>query len=171
LFSTFSTGEGITESVVLRIEKLLREEYSKDAREEERYKAEQRIKSNYIEQLKRADQQARLSARTAMEKQLNQERGIVKWVGICLSIVAIIGLFVSLIGAVNKNLVVIIALFIFSMFSVDSVIATWKCKEKHIDKLLYLRATRTYDKIIQEKSAEYRSLIEDPRECTNTGKL
>lgn len=163
LFSTFSNGEGITENIVLKIEGLLREEYSKDAREDERYKAEQRIKSNYNEQLKRADRKARAIATKEMEKQLNRERAIVKWVGVFLSIAAIIGLIISVVGAINRNLFVIILLVIFCFFSIDSVVTTWKGRKKHIDKCLVERATRTYDRYLKEKAEEYRSLIEDSK--------
>ena len=163
LFSTFSTGEGINENVVIKIEELLREEYSKDAREDERIKADQRIKREHNEQLKRADRKARKVAIEALDDQLSRERTIVKWIGILFIMAAIIGLIVSLISAFTGNGFVIAVLVVFIGFSIDSVVTTWQGREKRIDKWLVNRATKTHDKILKEKTEEYRSVIENAK--------
>ena len=160
LFASFSGGEGINESIVLKIEKMLREEYSNDARDDEKYKAELRRKKDHTEQLRRAEQNARTEAEAEMNDQLSRERCIVKCIGSIITIGAIIGLIVSLLGAFSQNILVILTLAIFIVFSIDSTYSTWKGTEKRIDKWLVKRANRTYDKVNKQRAEAYRNVID-----------
>ncbi|MBR4474939.1 MAG: DUF3784 domain-containing protein [Oscillospiraceae bacterium] len=160
LFASFEGDEGIDENLILRIENKLREEYSNDAREDERHKAELQRKAENHARLENSDKQARLIAAKAMDDQLARERRIATWTGRFCVLAAIIGLIYSLVGLKSNNIFLIIALVAFAVFSVISIIDTSKGKEKIIDLWLVRRANRKHEKVFTEKQAEYRAIAD-----------
>ena len=161
LFSTFSSGNGINENVVLKIEGMLKEEFSKDAREDEKYKAAQKHRRDHTDQLKRADSKARNEAKNAENNQLANERRLATFFVIILGAFAIIGMFKTMVGLQFKNIWVFLGLATFAVTTILSVIDTWRGKGILIDKWLIKRATRTYDRVLKEKTEEYRSILDD----------
>ena len=160
LFASFEGESGIDENLVIKIEEKLREDFSNDARDDERQKAEQQRKKERHERLENADRQARLIATEAMKKQLLKERKFASGVGKFCACLAIIGLIYSLVGLHSNNIFLILSLLVFFCFSVISIIDTSKGKEKIVDLWLLRRANAKYDKVFQEKQAEYRKIAE-----------
>ena len=160
LFATFEGEDGIGENLVLKIEEKLREDFSSDAREDERQKADRQRKVERHERLENADRQARIAATKAMDDQLARNRKIATWVGRLCIIAAIIGLGYSLFGLQTKNAILITGLIVFAIISVLSIIDTSKGKEKAIDYWLVRQANKKYDRVFTEKQEEYRAIAE-----------
>ena len=164
LFATFEGEEGIGENLVLKIEEKLREDFSNDAREDERQKADKQRKTEKHKRLENADKQARTVASEARNAQLSRDRNIVTWAGCFCIIAAIIGLCYSLFGLQTQNAILIIGIIVFAIISVLSIIDTSKGKEKAIDSYLVRRANKKYNKIFIEKQKEYRAIAEGAEE-------
>ena len=164
LFASFEGEDGINENVALKIENILKEKYSAEAREDERYKAERKQRDADHRRRERADSQAREKANEEKKNKLKRERHILSGISLFLFIAAIVGMVYSLMGLQSKSIPLIFALCIFGVFSLRSLYDTWKGTEKLLDHWLVLRANNTYDKEYEKRREENLSILHDEEE-------
>ena len=160
LFASFEGEDGINEDVALKIENALREKFSNEAREDERYKAAQQQKEEEHNRKERAVQQARQIADERKTDYLKRGRCVLGGISIIIIVAAVFGLFYSLSGLWSGDKVVrCFFLAVFVLFSLRSLYDTWKGTEKYIDRWLLLRANSVYDKEYEKRLEENLSIL------------
>ena len=164
LFASFEGEDGINENVALKIENILREKYSSEAREDERYKAERNQKEAEHKRIEKADARARFIANEKKNKFLRRERMILSIISAIVFVGAVIGMFFSLAGLQPRSVWISVAFLIFVVFSVRSLYDTRKGTEKMLDHWLVLRANAIYDQEYEKHRAEYLTILSDNEE-------
>lgn len=156
LYAGFDGVEEINEDLVERIQRMLREEYSKEARKDERRIANSEKQAREHELLENARRRAKIEAAKAMDDQLAKERNRVKWASIILLVLSIGGAVWTVKDFSGWLLCLIIP---FILVTAKSVYDTVKATEKGIDSKLKKRASKTHDNVFDEKYREYKNVI------------
>ena len=160
MFASFAGEEGINEDLVNEIEKKLREESSKDAREDERRKAERQRQQEQHERIAKAYRQARMKALDIKNSKLACWKKIAVGVSVILFLFTTVGLIVSIVSVKPNNLFVAGALFVFAIISLFGIIDFYKQKERFIYKWLVSQANKQYEKAYEELCKEYLEIAE-----------
>ena len=163
LFSSFDGESGIDENVVKTVEAKLREDYSKEAREEERNMAVLRQKEEEHQRFEKAERMAREEACQRKKSFLHLERIVVTILGVVIIILAIIGTIESWGNSISLSACSIA----FIVIALISIIDTVKGKGKIIDPLLVKWANWKYDKVYEIKKKEYCNLLCDENSKIN----
>ena len=158
LFSSFDPAGAIDENLVGKVETKLREEYSNDARMDERYKAKKREKAREHELLVKADTKARGEAKKVADiinRMLTVVAVIIEIIIICISFVGIIYL-----SNIKKGVMIIpcVILFLLSLFSAYDTI---RARERFVAKWIIWVSDRIYKWFFDKKQAEYYSMLKD----------
>ncbi len=165
LFSSFENC--IDEEAIKRIHEKLKEEYSSEARENEKYKYQKALKDQKQAQITIFDKKARQYAEEKRDTQLSRERKIAKYTCLVILFIGLLGLIISLIGAFAQNFFIIPFLMVFGAISGISLADTIRTSGKRIDFVLMRRANKRFDAELEKKKKEYMDLINND-ESENT---
>lgn len=160
LFASFEDENEIDENFISKIEEKLKEKYSSEAIKSERQKAEEEREKERHNRLANADQRARNVAAYEKKKVLSIRRKISTGICIAIILLGLIGLVVSIIGAIPRNSAHITALLIFVILSGLSTIDTVRGKGKVVDRWILRSANRKYDEVYENKKSEYKSIAD-----------
>ena len=161
VFASFDGEDEINECLVDKIHNMLKEEYSFDARQDERMKFKKKQSEIRQTQLCQARNKAREKAQDKKDKTLKKTRRVVSSISVILCIGAIIGLVISIKGLQIKSFVYYISLVLFFIISAISVIDTLLGKMLIIDRLLVYHANTLAEKTYKEAYYEYSSIIDN----------
>ena len=161
LFASFDDDGSIDESLIERIEAQIKEDFSNDAREDERQTSERLRRKEHHERIAKAERQARSEARHARVKQLAITRRVATIIEVLLIICALIGCLAPLVSQVETGpcFLYFVIFVVTVVFSALSVVDTARGKEWIVDRFLVYWANTKYDKVYESKMKEYQGLI------------
>lgn len=158
LFTSFD-GNVIDENLVLKIKAKIKNDYSSEARLDERRKAEEAREEEVHKQYENAYLKASVAADAARTKYLSTGRKVTMIVFGCLLILSIIGAGLSLTGIIIDNWFARLTLIIFVLVNLLSIIDVWKQRAMWIDKWLIRKANQKNLEVFEKKKAEYSDLL------------
>ena len=157
LFASFNGDDEIDEALVKNIESKLREEFSEQARNEERLYAKQKADEKEHQLYVRVDEQARAFADEKRDSFLKKGRIVVTIVFVIIFVLALYGTIESFIDSSGLRF----PLIVISMFSLFSIYDTQKNKRIVVDKWLQKRANIIWDKHYTTRKQENESIIKN----------
>lgn len=157
LFASFNGEDEIGEALVKNIESKLKEEFSEQARNEERIYAKQKADEKEHKLYVRVDEQARAFADEKREAFLKKGRVVATIVFVIVFAFAVYGTIESFINSSGLRF----PLIVITLFSLFSIYDTQKNKKTVVDKWLQKRANIIWDKHYTTRKQENESIIKN----------